>query len=325
MKTRLTLCLLTSVGLIVSGCGESDDDGLGGLPQGDAPALPEMVTQADFIQGDANTVQWTDGEGKTAAEYLAQRASDAEFTADVVNSGWITTMSFEFTDLQDGTTYHYRVKARNSSGIESDFSVSVSATQDASAPTSAVTDPGPEQTSRRFDVPFDADDTTSGVATIDLWYRRDGGQWMMFGSFQNSPIRFTAPEYVSNYEFYTVAHDAVGNVEDKAPVAEGATQTPEAIILTDNTGMDWDITHAVLQYNMHLNGWGNGLGPDVIRPIIDPDLLGPGDPTYPDDTEVFVVLGVEIDGEARAYRLNDMFDTEVVDDTFGEAYVAVTY
>lgn len=65
---------------------------------------------------------------------------------------------------------------------------------------------------------------------------------------------------------------------------------------------------------------------DLLRLLqLEPDLLCPGDPTYPNSNQIFVGLGVAVASQARAYRLNDRFDTEVADDTIGDAQVAVTY
>ena len=52
-----------------------------------------------------------------------------------VQSGWIPSTTHVFTGLSDGSTYHYRVRARNAlNQVASDWSASVRSTQDASAP-----------------------------------------------------------------------------------------------------------------------------------------------------------------------------------------------
>jgi hypothetical protein len=182
-----------------------------------------------------------------------------------------------------------------------------------------------EQTSRIFNVAFEAHDAASGVGEIELWYRVDEGSWLPFGTFTDSPVRFTGPGYERQYDFYTVAHDVLGNGEEKLAHAEATTRTPTPIFITDRHNVDWDVTHAVLHYNMILGGWGHGIGQNTIRPIINPRLRCPGDINYPGEDELFVVLGVVVGDEARAYRLEDMFDSEVVDDTIGETHLAVTY
>ena len=39
------------------------------------------------------------------------------------------------------------------------------------------------------------------------------------------------------------------------------------------TGLSWEITNAVLAHNMRLIEWAQGVGPDVISPIVDPDHI----------------------------------------------------
>jgi len=105
--------------------------------------------------------------------------------------------------------------------------------------------------------------------------------------------------------------------------------TPSACFSGRLSGKTHDV-HVKTHHDMVLaitilGGWGHGIGQNAIQPIINPRLRCPGDYNYPGEDELFVVLGVELAGEARAYRLNDMFDSEVVDDTIGDAHIAVTY
>ena len=68
-----------------------------------------------------------------------------------------------------------------------------------------------------------------------------------------------------------------------------------------------------------------GLGPYAIRPILDPEMLSRGERGYPADNEIFLVLGTEIDNDARAYPLEVMSYIEIVDEKFGNTHVAVAY
>jgi hypothetical protein len=163
-------------------------------------------------------------------EYYAERATDSGFTADVDSSGWIPGTSYEFTGLLDAQIYYYRVKARNISSAESGWSNIESSTQDDAAPSSNVTSIGAYQNTLIFGVPYAAGDATSGVSTVELFYQQDGGGYISYGVFTSSPITFAAPGD-GFYEFYTVATDSVGNVED-APTSPDAitevdTSTPE--------------------------------------------------------------------------------------------------
>ncbi len=109
------------------------------------------------------------------------------------------------------------------------------------------------------------------------------------------------------------------------PQRSKVMEEDEMIFIVDATGKKWDVTHAVRRYGFDPNKFQYGLGPFAIRPIIDPNMLSPGDPGYPEDREAFLVIGTRVEGEARAYPLDVMITHEIVDDQFGETYVAVAY
>jgi hypothetical protein len=76
-----------------------------------------------------------------------------------------------------------------------------------------------------FDIPFGASDLESGILSVQLYYRQDGGAWTPYGTpVSASPISFNATTTggEGRYEFYTVARDLAGNVE-AAPLAADAT------------------------------------------------------------------------------------------------------
>ncbi|HLD31812.1 MAG TPA: hypothetical protein VJB37_02870, partial [Patescibacteria group bacterium] len=79
-------------------------------------------------------VSWT-GDGTS---YYAEDVADANR-----NSGWTNAGSYTFTNLNNGTTYSFRVKAKNSEGIETAWSAAVSATTDAIAPAAPPPAPPP--------------------------------------------------------------------------------------------------------------------------------------------------------------------------------------
>ncbi|MBI3505127.1 MAG: S8 family serine peptidase [Proteobacteria bacterium] len=63
---------------------------------------------------------WGASDGNpSGTQYLAERATDAGFTANLVNSGWITVKTFAFGGLLANTRYHLRVRSRNSAAVES--------------------------------------------------------------------------------------------------------------------------------------------------------------------------------------------------------------
>ncbi len=110
------------------------------------------------------------------------------------------------------------------------------------------------------------------------------------------------------------------------PVSTGQGSTgEEKIFITDITGKKWDITHAVKRYGFDPQRFQFGLGPNAIRPILNPRFLLPGDQGYPADDNEQLVIGFELNGDRRAYPIESLFWFEVADDMFGDTPVAVGY
>ena len=82
--------------------------------------VPVLHAEPEVTLGTSNTITWEPVVGNV--EYYAECAEDTNFTSIIYNSGWITETSCEFTGLQLGKRYWYSVKARNSAGIESQWS-----------------------------------------------------------------------------------------------------------------------------------------------------------------------------------------------------------
>jgi hypothetical protein len=102
-------------------------------------------------------------------------------------------------------------------------------------------------------------------------------------------------------------------------------ETEEKIFITDETNKEWDVTHAVNHYGFEPARFQFGLGPNAIQPILNPQMLSEGDAGYPSSDASFLVMGVNLNGHVRAYRLTIMSYHEVVDEQFGDSYVAVAY
>lgn len=79
--------------------------------------------------GSEITVNWNkNGNPDPDTEYFAVRSSTQDFSSDTDSSGWITNNSRQFTELAPGTTYYFRVKARNRNAVplETDWKTLVS-------------------------------------------------------------------------------------------------------------------------------------------------------------------------------------------------------
>jgi hypothetical protein len=114
-------------------------------------------------------------------------------------------------------------------------------------------------------------------------------------------------------------------VDDATVKVSPDTSDSSRIFIIDHTGKEWDVTHAVNEYDFNPKNFQYGLGPFAIRPILEPNLLSPDDPGYPSVNESERVIGTVINGIARAYPLSILRNHEVVDEQFGPTYVAVAY
>jgi len=81
---------------------------------------PALHAEPEVTLGTSNTITWEPVAGDV--EYYAECAEDANFTSIIYATGWITETKYEFTGLELGQQYWYSVKARNSAGIETNWS-----------------------------------------------------------------------------------------------------------------------------------------------------------------------------------------------------------
>jgi hypothetical protein len=68
--------------------------------------------------------------------------------------------------------------------------------------------------------------------------------------------------------------------------------------------------------------WDQLLRPDDILPIYDPEFVGADQAPYDNDE---LVIGLEINGEAKAYSIGVLNGREMVNDTVGGTPVLVTW
>lgn len=113
--------------------------------------------------------------------------------------------------------------------------------------------------------------------------------------------------------------------EDNSSDDESEDDDGDRTVLVDQTGKEWDITHAVREYGMDPARFHFGLGPFAIPPILNPLMLTSGKPGFPPDDESFRVIGVVLSEEIRAYSIRKMSVVEVANEVFKEATVAVAY
>ena len=107
------------------------------------------------------------------------------------------------------------------------------------------------------------------------------------------------------------------------PPPQEIREDPDRIIIVDKTGKEWDITTASRKYGLEADRFNYGLGPDAIPPLYFPEMLEEGDPEYPATSKWMLVIGAEINGDARAYKTIDLNLHEVVNEEIGGEYVFV--
>jgi hypothetical protein len=105
----------------------------------------------------------------------------------------------------------------------------------------------------------------------------------------------------------------------------GVDDPGEKVFITDRTGKEWDVTHAVANYGFDTKNFQYGLGPFAITPINHPEMLSPGEPGYPAENSGEAIIGLNIEGDARAYPIRILSQHEVVNDRVGGKDVAVVY
>ena len=117
--------------------------------------------------------------------------------------------------------------------------------------------------------------------------------------------------------------------------ALGCTEHSEERIVTapgegadtfeDHTGREWDLTFARDEVGMNFSAFTGGGGIGSFPIVTDPKMLNAGDVGYPTDDEDALVIGVNMNGSARAYSISALTGVEVTNDRFGDDFVAVAY
>ena len=182
-----------------------------------APNTPTITALPQFIAGSSVLVSWNSQAASGAIEYIAEMSTAADFASIAAQSPWLGSTSFNFPSLDDGTTYFFRVKCRDAAQNESAQAGFQSTTLDDTAPASAAAPLQPVTTTLTFPIAWTGNDATSGVASVDLYYAKDGGAYGVYpgGPWAASPIAFDAGTTggQGNYAFYTRARDRVANRE----------------------------------------------------------------------------------------------------------------
>jgi len=120
----------------------------------------------------------------------------------------------------------------------------------------------------------------------------------------------------------------VTSSEDITPslvIVEEIPADTNQIFIVDNSGKQWNITHAVNKYGFSAGQFQYGLGPYAIPPINNPEMLTPGDPGYPSVQDGQAVIGAVFNNDVRAYPITVLRHREIVNDEIGNKYVAIGF
>ena len=115
--------------------------------------------------------------------------------------------------------------------------------------------------------------------------------------------------------------ETITPVENKTPPGK----TGDKFIITNQKGNRWDVTHAVNAYGITASKFQFGLGPNAIPPINFPNYWFPGETGFPAASKDFLVIGTDIEDDARAYPIFIMKSHEIVNEFIGGTAVAVAY
>jgi hypothetical protein len=139
------------------------------------------------------------------AQYYAERATDAGFSLNVVNTGWITESGHDFSGLASNTTYYFHVKARNTDGIETGYFTIGSATTTGNFPAAA-----PLSSISTF--------TSVGVYSVDVQWDRNNNPVGAPGSWSATAAMPGADYYFGNYAVYNNRVYKAGGVSNQTSV-----------------------------------------------------------------------------------------------------------
>ncbi len=100
------------------------------------PTVPRLDALPPFIPGTSLSLGWSAStdRGAGGVEYQLEWATDALFSDLVGTTAWLASPGYDVGDLADGTTYHFRARARDALGLESLWSDTTMTTVDASPP-----------------------------------------------------------------------------------------------------------------------------------------------------------------------------------------------
>jgi len=100
------------------------------------------------------------------------------------------------------------------------------------------------------------------------------------------------------------------------------TAEPEAEVAINRPSPNFELPRPSNPLDERAYTWSQLLGRDAILPIYEPEFVSAQEAPYADDE---LVIGVELNGEARAYAIGPLNSREMVNDTVGGIPILVTW
>ncbi len=170
----------------------------------------------------------TDNGGSAVVDYVIERSTDGA-TWTTVNDGVSTATTFTVDGLTNGTSYHFRVTARNSAGdgpASSTIEATPAGTPAAVGQVGATVAPDGGVGSGQVKLAWSAPGDAGGSAILDYVIERstDGTTWATISDSISTATTFTVDGLTNGtaYQFRVTAHNAVG----AGPASSAVQATP---------------------------------------------------------------------------------------------------
>lgn len=187
--------------------------------------VPNMHAEPYYTKGTSNKVYWNDLGGISTYSYYVQASKSPTFSTIEANSGWVTSLSYQFNNLDNNQMYYYRLKAKNVAGVESGWSNVVFSVQDATPPVIKYVSIDKVMVNSKLSsitIIFDVTDNFA-VATVQFHCQLQNGELDECGSLEKSGSRYKVNvplsdlekgpfgNFYENYVFCVFAQDKAGN------------------------------------------------------------------------------------------------------------------
>lgn len=197
--------------------------------------IPNLLEEPQYTKGTTNTLFWTSiGSGYS---YFIQASEQSDFSTIKSTSTWISGTLFEFSNLENGKMYFYRVKARNGFGGESGWSNVRFSVQDNEPPVitpisvSSIGENNRVEWGSNFEIEivYRVEDNLS-LSSTNFYCVKEGGSKSSCGSTSNSGVIYTTTitlgelqrdginNLFSTYAFCIDAQDSAGNISENCDI-----------------------------------------------------------------------------------------------------------